>query len=232
MTDETQTAESGASKLGCIAVIIPIGFILIIIFAIIISAQILEDEVWLVPGDPDNFDPIAEYASVLNYAGENAQFVGLEAYFVKRDGTLDLNASYEPSPTVTYHFYRRTRETDDAPAGVSASSDAIWHRQVHIMISQPFQWVFATQGAAGDGIGFDVNLGMDRDRTIEIFEVPLSVIPAPNCSFRDFWTLAIESANADSEAVATIIYDASGYHFIIQGTAINLLFNSDCELVN
>lgn len=230
MTDET--TDSSGSKLGCIAVLIPISFILLIIFAIIIGVQILQDEVWLVPGDPDNFDPIAEYTSVLNYAGENVQFVGLEAYFVKRDGTLDLNASYEPAPNVTYHFYQRTRETDDAPAGVSTSSDSIWHRQVHIMISQPFQWVFATQGAAGDGVGFDVNLGMDRDRTIEIFDVPQSVIPAPSCSFRDFWTLAIESANADNEAVATIIYDASGYHFIIQGTDINLLFNSDCELVN
>ena len=232
MTDEVKTVDNGRSKLGCIALLIPVGLMLIIIFALIIGGQILQDEVWLVPGDPDNFDPIAEYSSVLNYAGEDAQFVGLEAYFVQRDGTLDLNASYEPAPNVVYHFYRRTRETDDAPTGVSASSDSIWHRQVHITISQPFQWVFATQGAAGDGVGFDVNLGMDRDRTIEIFEVPQSVIPAPSCSFRDFWTLAIESANADSESVATIIYDASGYHFIIQGTAINLLFNTDCELVN
>ncbi|GAB5493531.1 MAG: hypothetical protein Phog2KO_37460 [Phototrophicaceae bacterium] len=212
-------------------------FILILVFlgcliAVITGLQILEDEVWLVPGNPDNFDPIAEYVSVLDYAGDDAQFVGMEAYFVGREGTLDLNASYVPAPNVVYSFYRSTRENTEAPAGVATSDNAIWHRRVRVTISQPFKWVFATQGVAGEGVGFDVNLGMDRDRSVEIFEAPLPTIDAPSCSFRDFWTIAIEGYNADTEAVATIIYDSAGYRFLIQGTSINLLFDSNCELVN
>lgn len=231
MSDTQTESDVVENKSGCGGIIIALLVFFTLLMTVIIGSQIVEDEVWLVPGNPDNFDPIAEYQSVLAYAESDAQFVGMEAYFVQRDGTLDLNASYEPAPNVVYSFYRPTRESSDAPTGV-ASSDAIWHRQVRITISQPFKWVFATQGVAGEGVGFDVNLGMDRDRSIEILEVPATVIPEPSCSFRDFWTLAIEDADADSESVATIIYNASGYRFLIQGTAINLLFNAECELIN
>ena len=232
MTDEiehSETAEkSSSSGIGCALALVIVPFLLII-FAVIIGLQVANDEVWLVPGDPNNFDPIAQYEQVRSYAGDNARLKRIEAQFVSADGTLNLNAGYEPSPRVMYDFYRITRQ-NNAPAGTSPQG-AQWHRQIRVTVSKPFKWTFATQGAAGDGVGFDLNLGMDRDRSVEILQNPGEAIPAPICSFRDFWVRAIEYAGADTGSVATIIYDQSGYTFLIQGTEIVLRFDQACEQI-
>lgn len=223
-TKTNEQANNGS--VGCVVLLVIIP-LLLLIFGVIIGLQVAEDEVWLVPGDPNNFDPIANYAAVAEYAGENAQLTRIEAHFVKSDGTLNLNAGYDPAPRVIYQFFRATRD-NNAPVG-AAAANAIWHRQVNITISQPYKWTFATQGAAGEGVGFDLNLGMDRDRYTEVLQVPPPAIPIPTCSFRDFWVDAIEGSNADVNAVATIIYDQSGYTFLIQGTDIALRFSHACE---
>lgn len=230
MSEEIEQENEESSSVGCIAITIAIALILIVIIAIITVLQIFSDEVWLVPGDPDNFDPISEYTMVLDYAGDDARLTRIEALFVKSDGTLDLNASYEPAPTVVYYFYRPTRD-NNAPAG-TAPSDAIWHSQVTITISQPFAWSVATQDSDQDGFSMMLNLGMDRDRYVEVLAVAPPTLETPRCSFADFWDTAIETSEADSNAVATIIYDQTGYHFLIQGTTVNLLFDNNCELQN
>lgn len=232
MSEEIKQENEESSRSGCIAIIIAGMLILLVIIALITVIQIFSDEVWLVPGDPDHFDPISEYSTVLEYAGEDVLLTRIEALFVKNDGTLDLNASYDPAPTVLYYFYRPTRD-NNAPAGTSAS-DAIWHSQVTISISQPFEWSVATENPYDEEDGFSMvlNLGMDRDRYVEVLAPAPPVLDTPTCSFSDFWDTAIEEEEADSQAVATIIYEPTGYHFLIQGTQVNLLFDNDCELQN
>lgn len=232
MSEEIKQENEESSRSGCIAIIIAIALILPVIIALITVIQIFADEVWLVPGDPDNFDPISEYSTVLEYAGDDALLTRIEALFVNSNGTLDLNASYEPAPKTLYYFYRPTRD-NNAPTGTSAS-DAIWHNQIIVTISQPFEWSVATENPYDEEDGFSMvlNLGMDRDRYVEVLAPAPPILETPSCSFVDFWDIAIETREASSEAVATIIYDSTGYQFLIQGTQLNLLFDNDCELQN
>ncbi|MGB7342373.1 MAG: hypothetical protein WBC91_25980 [Phototrophicaceae bacterium] len=228
MSDEMNPNPSN-NKSAFLPIIIAIVVILFGCFTVVTVFQIFNDEVWLVPGNPDNFDPVASYAMVLDYAGADAQLTQIEALFVQQDGTLDLNASYEPAPEVRYLFYRQTRN-NDAPTG-TAASDAIWHRRVQITISKPYEWAFVTSQPNDDaGFSFALNLGMDRDREAEQLAVPFPALPAPECSFADFWAVALANNDMPPDAVATIIYDAIGYTFLIQGTPINLTFDQTCEL--
>lgn len=197
-------------------------------FALAIITQIFADEVWLAPGNPDAFDPIVYYEDVLDYAGDDVQFTGMFIQFVQQDGTLDLNAGYEPSPFVRYAFYRPTRE-NNAPTGAS-TNDEIWHRIVQVTISQPFEWAVVT-AITNDGLSINVNLGMDRDTSIEQLAPVAEIASVPICDLSVFWDIALANANIPDDAVATIIYDATGYQFTIQGTAINLRFDPQCTQV-
>src|SRR4051812_7881088 len=66
-----------------------------------------------VPGDAAHFDPVASYPSVLDYAGTGAKLISVNAYYVRSDGTVELNASYSPAPYVDYEFVHKL---DKAPA--------------------------------------------------------------------------------------------------------------------
>lgn len=232
MTEIETTEQSEKSSVGCTTIILGFTVFFTLLMGVIIGLQVLEDEVWLVPGNPDKFDPIANYEEISSYAGENASLLQIESYYVRSDGTLDLNASYEPAPSVFYTFYRQTGTIDaDAPTGVTVE-DAINYRYVWVRITAPFQWTFATQGVAGEGVGYDLNLGMDRDRSVEQVGIPEDSIPAPQCAYSELWQTALAESDADPNAVATIIYNASGYLFTITGTPISLQFDTDCTLIN
>lgn len=226
---EATTEAPPTKKASFLWIFLLIAIVLFSCFSLITVIQVFTDEVWLVPGDPDKFDPVASYAMVVDYAGADVQLTQIEALFVQQDGTLDLNASYEPSPEVRYLFYRQTRN-NDAPTG-TAASDAIWHRRIQVTISQPYEWVFVTSSPNDiPGVSYDLNLGMDRDREAEQLAVPFPALPAPECSFADLWSTALANHDIPDDAVATIIYDARGYNFIIQGTPINLIFDQNCAI--
>jgi len=213
-------------KGGCFGLIFFIGFVIVGCAVIIQIITIIEGGMWFIPGDPQNFDPIENYQAVADHAGNNVYLTEIRAQFVRRDGTLELGASYEPSPEVTYTFYRITGEVNNAPQGVQ-DSDAVTYREVSVFIRTPFEIPFYNGGDS-----FQFNPGMDRYSWSERTGVPPQVVPVPTCSFYDLWTDAIELEDANRDAVARITYDIDGYNFRIDGTNVRLEFDHNCNVID
>ncbi len=218
-----------ASKRGGCLLIGGIALSIMLCFVSVIILSIFEEGRAFIPGDSYNFDPVAEYAAVEQHAGDNVFLTGIRASFVRRDGTLELSATYEPAPDVYYTFYRLTGNNSNAPVGVN-TSDAVEHQDVRISISDPFNFPFI-RAAEGD-MSIQLQPGMRRFLSTPSVSTPDEALPPPACSFRDLWTIAIEEEEANDEAVAIIQYDDDGYNFYIRGTSVNLDFNFDCQLVD
>ncbi len=182
-----------------------------------------------VPGDAAHFDPVASYPSVLDYAGAGAQLVSINAYYVRSDGTVELNASYTPAPYVTYDFVRKLDKAppNAPPIGAGGANTDPWYEPIEIHLYQPGQW----RQVKSSSVSYTyVNKGMER--SVDDAENGLShpVVPPPNCPFATLWSLAL-TKDAPAEAVAIIQYDADGYNFSISGLSIYLKFGMDCKLI-
>lgn len=179
-----------------------------------------------VPGDSASFDPIAQYETVRQYAGEGAVLLEMSAYYVKSDGTVDLNASY--NPYVSYDFFRpSTSEGQEAPPlGAGGSGSDQWYQTVSVEAWRPGKtwsiqsgsshYTFTTQGLSRE---------WDEPRNT----LPGTAIDAPRCSFATLWQTAIQR-DAPANAVAIIDYDEDGYSFRIRDTGISLEFGTNCSL--
>lgn len=174
-----------------------------------------------VEGSPTSFDPIASFDSMQAFAGEGAQLVDFEAYYVRSDGTLDLTAAY--NPRVSADFVIEVEPPADAPP-VGAGGGGTWYREIEIEAYRPGQ----TRRVTSSSFSYSyTNEGMTRD-----IDTPRSinptVIPSPVCPFEAMWRAAI-AEGAPADAVATIEYDEDGYDFRISDAGIRLTFGPDCE---
>lgn len=138
-----QRSPRRRSGLGCIFTVfivfitmISIGIGVASIFAPNLFNQLMETftgiqavETRAVDGDAAAFDPISAYDSIAAFAGEGAQLVSFDAYYVRSDGTLDLTATYTPSPRVTLEYLLEVPRPDNAPppgvAGLAAETNGI-----------------------------------------------------------------------------------------------------------
>lgn len=183
-----------------------------------------------IPGDAARFDPVASYPSVLDYAGTGAELVSINAYYVRSDGTVELNATYSPAPYVTYDF---VRQLDRAPAnappiGAGGANTALWYEPVEIHLYQPGQW----RKVSSSSVSYTyVNKGMERSVDNPENGLRSPVVPAPACPFAQLWSVAL-TKDAPAEAVAIIQYNAEGYSFSISGLSVYLTFGMDCKLKN
>jgi hypothetical protein len=139
-------------RIGCLLFAIVLAALLpiVIIFLIIplFQSGLGMVDTRPVPGDPRNFDPVAALPGVREYAGEGAQLVSIEAYYVRSDGTLDLNASYRPY--TTYKFYREVPPPADAPpVGAGGKAGGKWYEPVQVRASEPGQWYHVTRTGGG-----------------------------------------------------------------------------------
>lgn len=186
-----------------------------------------------VPGDPRRFDPIAALPEVQEYAGEGALLYAIDANYVRRDGTLDLNAEYSPKPYVDFEFYREVpRPADAPPVGAGGSVEDKWYERVTIRAYEPGQWRQVTTIGGGITTRYSyMNQGMERDISSPTASRPGEPPAAPMCSFGQLWDAALERG-APADAVAVIEYDAQGYDFRINGASIALRFNQDCRVTN
>jgi hypothetical protein len=184
-----------------------------------------------VPGNANAFDPIAAFEAVKTFAGSNVQLVSIEASQVRRDGTLDLTASYRPAPYVTYRFVRAVaRPTNAPPVGAGGTRDGPWFETITIDAYEPGQHRRVKQTTASHRRTYTyVNEGMTRaigePSTGSDIE---RIVAAPRCSLVELWAIAIKSG-APQQAVARINYDAKGYRFSISGTKLNLAFDATCQ---
>jgi hypothetical protein len=215
---------------GLLLIAIPIAIIVFVIFGVIPffengggNADTRE-----VPGDAAHFDPVASYSSVLNYAGTGAELVSVDAYYVRSDGTVELNASYSPAPYVNYNFVRKLDKAppNAPPIGAGGANTAPWYEPVEIHLYQPGQWRQVTSG--GSSYTY-VNKGMERSVDDPVNGLRNPVVPPPACPYAKLWSVAL-TKDAPAEAVAIIRYNADGYDFSISGLSVYLKFDMACKL--
>ena len=180
-----------------------------------------------IPGDAAHFDPVASYASVLDYAGVGAELVSVKAYYVRSDGALELNATYSPPPYVDYNFVRKLDKAppNAPPIGAGGANAAPWYEPIEIYLYQPGQW----RKVSGSVSYTYVNKGMQRSVDDPENGLRNPIVPPPNCPFAKLWSVAL-TKDAPAEAVAIINYDAEGYDFSISGLSVYLKFDMDCKL--
>jgi hypothetical protein len=231
-TPMTQEKKNRGSC-GCVAIIamFVVGCIAFMVFGLPFIIGATSEETWFVPGDADNFDPIATFDEVAAYAGDNVLLMEMEAYYVRSDGTMALNADYRPR--VEYKFAQPTTDEadNDAPVGVpGAVQSESRYRLISVTVSDPFQtFSVRSMGSGGNREYQYMNLGMDRDTGDVTDRLPDEPVDAPVCPFADFWEVAI-GRGAPRDAVATITYSSEGYTFRIQDTNIRLSFDFDCTV--
>lgn len=184
-----------------------------------------------ISGDVSRFDPLASLTEARAFAGEGVQLASLRAAYIRADGTMDLNATYDPKPDTEYVFVREVPRPENAPpVGVAGSTDGPWYEVITIRAYQPGQTSRIT--STGGGINFSgqfTNQGYSRraaEPTTSLFDPP-TVDPA--CPFTQLWSVALERG-APADAVAIITYDADGYTLVISGV-VSLEFDANCQMV-
>jgi hypothetical protein len=199
-----------------------LGILLLIPFSIVICGgipavvgSVLFEQVWLMPGDARNFDPIAAFPAVADFAGREYQLYRIDIQYVRSDGTIDTFADYYPY--ANYYFMREVRPANARPIGAGGNLEGVQYEVVEVEIWRPgFRRRFT-------------NLGMNRDVQSLTGYKPGGVIRDPQCTMAQLWQVAIEKGAPES-AVAVVRYDGNGYHFQIYGTDIDLQFDDMCRL--
>jgi hypothetical protein len=183
-----------------------------------------------ISGDASRFDPIAGYAQAAAFAGEGARLLEIDMYFVRSDGTMDLNASYTPAPRVVYAFAVEVPRPDDAPPpGAGGANAGPWYQRVDIEAYRPGASRTTTTISGGSSTTFTyTNRGMTRTPG-SVRSDQQDFLTPPVCDLTAFWRDAL-AQDAPPDGVATIDYDAEGYRFRITGWSISLEYDADCDV--
>ena len=178
--------------------------------------------------DPNNFDPFIGLEQARALAGENARLISINAYYVRSDGTMDLNASY--TPRTNYEFVREIPRPEDAPpVGVAGSTNGQWYEPLTIEVYRPGSRRYVSITSGGSRVSFDyTNEGMVRDVDSPTTSFSGELVDDPTCTTKQLWAIALEN-DAPQDAVATITYDVDGYDFNISGV-VHLDFTPNCKL--
>lgn len=227
MVNSTQQQKKRRSIPGCISIpAIIVGFIVICIlpfFALSYAIGWFGEGTRPVPGDASAFDPIASYDAVAKYAGDNVKLQSINVYYVRSDGTMDLNASY--NPYVEYEFYHELASppANAPPVGAGGSANQKWYEVIRVRIRQAHGWHVKSNNSEYDYYDF----GMSHDTQTPTSSVQTS-IPAPTCSLKRLWSAAMENG-APKDAVARVEYNENGYEFTISDISIRMKFDNDCR---
>jgi len=181
------------------------------------------------PGDAGRFDPVASLSAIQTVAGDDAVLTGVNASYVKPDGTMDLWADY--GPQVRYDFYRPVAAPNDRPIGAGGSASDTVYEALAVFVSRPFELRSVRQSGGGVSVRYQYfDLGIDPEPGNQSPNPPGEAVKLPACSLADLWQAAI-AQDAPANAVASIRYDASGYLFTIDGTGFSLRFDENCKRV-
>lgn len=180
--------------------------------------------------DPGRFEPFTAFDQVRAFTGDGAELTKVQVFGVRRDGTIDLNATYTPAPYAEYHFRRRLAAPppNAPPVGAGGTATGSWYEPVLVRVYQPGQMRQVTStGPQGRISTRYVNRGMTKETGQPVVEM-VTPLPAPTCSLPAMWQLAIVRG-APPDAVATVEYSRDGYAFAIRGTPVSLQFAPDCQ---
>ncbi len=217
---------------GIIAVVAFVGAILYFTVFSNSCARMMGEETYPISGNPTAFDAFAALAEIKAKVGAKAVLFDLDASYVKSDGTMDLNATYKPSPNARYMFMvPLDKAPDDAPpVGAGRGPGDVWTQQVIVSVYQPGQRrnVTRTSGNSRSSYSY-TNEGMDIDHGTPTMSSLERGLPDPKLTAQEMWKIAIEKG-ADKDAVATIGYDSGGYSFTIIGLQFYLYWDKDGKL--
>ena len=193
------------------------------------------------PGIRQSFKVIKNFHKIKKWAGRDAELLSMEATHVESDGTMNLKARYKPyPPKVEFYFVRpfqtpRRPPKEDQDQKIGTGARDLTERPV--IVDPPWEEIHVVVHYRMKGPGGGQDLWKWPATGKEEKKEP---IPDPKCSFKLIWDLA-KDAGAPEYAVANIIYNAQGYHFLIEETLIidykeveepvfKMTVNTDCEV--
>ncbi|MCB9449924.1 MAG: hypothetical protein H6672_00700 [Anaerolineaceae bacterium] len=180
-----------------------------------------------ISGNPGRFDPLLALPEITAFAGENAQLIAFHAYYVRLDGTMDMNATYTPAPHVEYRFINELLPPEDATP--PAEETAPTYELVTIEVYHPGEEREATRVVNGETETYTYgSQGMIRIPEAPTESVDAVIAPKPECGLYQLWAVAV-TQGVPQDGVAIIDYTADGYTFTF-GEDTVLTFNLDCSL--
>lgn len=178
-------------------------------------------------GNPGRFDPLFALPEVADFAGirEPVELISFSAYYVRSDGTMDLNAPYTPAPHIEYLFLHEL-----VPATTPGSEEAApQYELVTVEIYHPGEEREATEVIDGETVTYTYgNEGMIRYTQPPTESPDVTVAPQPACGLYQLWAVAV-TQGVPQDGVAVIEYNADGYTFTFGETTV-LSFGPDCAL--
>jgi hypothetical protein len=184
-----------------------------------LTRLIMDEETYPVPGDAAKFKPFDALAGIRERVGKDARLTEVEIWLVRSDGTVDLTATYTPSPRVLYTFVRPAKNppAEMPPIGAGRKEGDIWLEEVKVECFRPGQvrHVKKMGGSVNKEYRFS-NEGM-----VLTFGSPsMGTLPedlgSPKVSVEEIWSVAI-GKGAPKEAVARITWSSRGYEFRVDG---------------
>jgi len=228
---------STVKKTGC-----AVGVGLLAVFGCIIGvvymscsnffAEMMGEETYAIAGDTRQFDPFAKLAEVRSRVPKEARLVSISAVFVRSDGTMDLHATYVPSPSAEYIFHVPLAKAPEnaPPVGAGRGPDDVWFQEVQVKCWKPGQMRHVSRTSGGTRTSYSYrHLGMEIERRDPQSGKPEEGLPAPRCTTQKLWELAL-SKGADRSAVARIEYNKDGYEFRIDRTEVRFECDADCRI--
>ncbi len=205
---------------------------------ILFSCNIIEntDDI---PDDKNAFDPIIAIPEVSAFAGDNAVLRSLEAFLIKTDGTIDIDAEYKP--WVQYNFINKlTPEKEenadsDGPIGVTQTAKDTTEKAelIKVIIIKPYTKEVQTLDADRNVRNRTfIHGGMERiilrvhlfSKYKELYQIAQAA--STPLSFRTIWQKAIDLGAPSDNVVANIKYDyKEGYTFEISQTDYKYKFD-------
>ena len=175
------------------------------------------------PGDHARYDPFKVIGAVQDFAGAEAKLLSINARFVRSDGTMDLEADYEPY--AVYTFLRTLAADSDRPIGAGGSAS---HERVQIRVGAPGYISRQSTGSTNVKIRLPhkgmVEVGKSKAKKKDLDKV----LPPPQCTAKGLWASAIE-LGAPKDAVAVIGYQKHGYTFRIKDLELKHNFDFSCQ---
>jgi hypothetical protein len=209
--------NSSANLKSALVLFLVVGFVISILPII----ALIDPNNSCIKGDPSSFDPIGQYETVKHYAGgDDLDLVSILINYVKRDGTLDLYAAYEPR--VIYKFYKpiTIEESKDTPLGTETNRPV--YKLVTVTISKPYQfelWTYKPGSTKGT-----FHLGMSKE-SYDVSVQPKKSVK-PSCSIKKLWDNVLElDKKVPKNAVAVITYTDRGFRFSIKDTKYHHRFD-------
>jgi hypothetical protein len=155
-----------------------------------------------IKGNPSLFDPIGQYETVKQFAGgDDFKLGSIEAYYVKRDGTIKKNK--------------------DIPFG--AENNNIRYKAVTVKITKPYHLeTWSHRPGHTKGI---FHLGMFKESYY--ISVHPKTFKRPNCSLKKIWDYVIEiEKDIPQNTVAIIDYKDGKFTFHIKNRSSLYIFDS------